>query len=131
MSPTALSPAQLATLRGLLEERARRLRGELGSALHASGERATLGFENPRENTDDDGAADAEAALLVANAQRDARELEGVEAALARLDSGAYGECIDCGDPIAWARLQANPSTLRCIDCETAAERRARPPSAI
>ena len=45
-------------------------------------------------------------------------ELKQVETALARMDSGAYGICMDCGDPISSGRLKAIPWTNRCIACQ-------------
>ena len=38
-----------------------------------------------------------------------------VEAALARLDAGTYGTCVDCGQPIPDARLEVRPEAARCI----------------
>lgn len=40
-----------------------------------------------------------------------------VARALAKLDDGTYGICDQCGGPIAPARLQAAPESVRCIDC--------------
>jgi len=40
-----------------------------------------------------------------------------VERALARLDKGAYGTCVTCGEEIAAERLQALPATGLCFDC--------------
>lgn len=42
--------------------------------------------------------------------------LDGVEAALARLDEGTYGLCEKCQAPIAPARLEAMPAATRCIE---------------
>ena len=42
--------------------------------------------------------------------------LDAVEAALVRMDEGTYGRCDTCGEPIAPARLEAMPSTTRCIE---------------
>jgi DnaK suppressor protein len=44
-----------------------------------------------------------------------ARKAEA-EAALARLDAGTYGACIDCGKPIAEARLEFRPEASRCLE---------------
>ena len=35
----------------------------------------------------------------------------------------ADGKCLDCGADIPITRLLAAPSALRCIDCQTAAEK--------
>lgn len=51
------------------------------------------------------------------------RELEGLRAAIARIDDGSYGVCIACGEDIAERRLAAQPTALRCVPCEAAAER--------
>jgi DnaK suppressor protein len=50
--------------------------------------------------------------------QLDNLQLKLVEAALARVDSGDYGICVDCGDPISSGRLRAIPWTNRCIACQ-------------
>lgn len=44
-------------------------------------------------------------------------ELAQLDAALARLDAGAYGVCRDCGEAIAPERLAALPYVLDCADC--------------
>jgi len=54
-----------------------------------------------------------------ANAQA---RLAAIEAALRRIDDGSYGECRECGEAIASARLFARPEARLCIDCEAAAE---------
>ncbi len=49
-------------------------------------------------------------------------ELEALDAALARLDAGTFGQCTDCGTAIAAARLQAMPEASRCLSCQTKTE---------
>ncbi len=41
--------------------------------------------------------------------------LEHVRAALQRIDAGTYGTCLDCGQPIPPARLDAIPWALYCV----------------
>lgn len=41
----------------------------------------------------------------------------GLVAALARLGSGDFGYCEDCGDEIAPKRLEFDPAATRCIGC--------------
>jgi DnaK suppressor protein len=50
--------------------------------------------------------------------QTDAKILTAIEEALVRIDKGTYGECRDCGEPIADARLKAIPWTRVCIACK-------------
>ena len=46
-------------------------------------------------------------------------ELADVLAALQRLESGTYGVCVDCGEPIADERLRAVPDAIRCAAHQT------------
>ena len=54
-----------------------------------------------------------------------ARELLAqAERALAGIDSGTYGSCESCGEPIGKARLQAFPRATLCVRCKQREERR-------
>ena len=46
------------------------------------------------------------------------RELQQIAAVRERLASGVFGMCVDCGEPIGAARLQAQPTAVRCTDCQ-------------
>jgi DnaK suppressor protein len=48
--------------------------------------------------------------------------LNKIDAALRRLEEGSYGDCFECGEVIAEARLRALPFTVRCRDCEESRE---------
>ena len=50
--------------------------------------------------------------------QTDAKILQAIEEALWRMEKGSYGNCRDCGEPIASARLNAIPWTRVCIACK-------------
>ena len=50
--------------------------------------------------------------------QLKAETLKQIDTALRRIDEGAYGDCFECGDEIAEARLRALPFAVRCRDCE-------------
>ncbi len=60
--------------------------------------------------------------LEFAISEREAVELNAIDAALRRIEAGAYGDCIDCGTHITAARLQATPEAPRCIHCQEKAE---------
>ena len=48
----------------------------------------------------------------------DTQDIAVASQALARLREGAsYGICTDCEEDIPFARLQAEPWALRCVDC--------------
>jgi DnaK suppressor protein len=77
------------------------------------------------ESSEVDIQDDIEFALI----QMKSETLTKIDAALRRLDEGTYGNCFECGDEIAEARLRALPFAARCKDCEEAretAERRER-----
>jgi len=60
-----------------------------------------------------------EASLEVLLAQQ-----ERVREALARLDAGTYGQCVECGKQLPDERLEARPEAERCVDCQQRAEAR-------
>ncbi len=45
-----------------------------------------------------------------------------IERALQRIEDGSFGECFECGEPIAPGRLEANPTATLCIGCAEALE---------
>ena len=49
--------------------------------------------------------------------------LKLVNDALVRFDNGTYGLCLDCGQEIDAARLEAIPYAPLCISCQTKRER--------
>jgi DnaK suppressor protein len=56
--------------------------------------------------------------------RRREQELRQIDAALERLESGDYGYCLACDEPIATARLELNPAVTLCIGCAEERERR-------
>jgi RNA polymerase-binding transcription factor DksA/uncharacterized protein (DUF302 family) len=61
----------------------------------------------------------------LATIDRDVAELEAIDAALERLDSGIYGRCVDCGATIEPARLAKSPEVARCLSCQQRKEQKA------
>jgi DnaK suppressor protein len=57
--------------------------------------------------------------------QTDAKILQAIEEALHRIESGTFGLCRDCGNPVAEARLKAIPWTRVCITCKEQEKQRA------
>ncbi|MDF1731244.1 MAG: TraR/DksA C4-type zinc finger protein [Minwuia sp.] len=45
------------------------------------------------------------------------QQVARIDAALARIASGDFGYCLDCGEEIAAKRLAVDPATPLCIDC--------------
>lgn len=48
--------------------------------------------------------------------RRNARQSR-IDAALARIDEGEFGYCVDCGEEIASKRLELDPTIPTCVSC--------------
>ena len=44
-------------------------------------------------------------------------EISQINAALARIEEGTYGDCATCGEPVGEKRLEAIPHAAQCISC--------------
>ena len=66
--------------------------------------------------------SDRAEAILTAAKQRRLLVLD----ALARLDGGSYGLCVDCGKPVPEGRLEAKPEAARCLACQSKRDGRDR-----
>ena len=55
--------------------------------------------------------------------EHDERLLGAIDDALARIENGTYGKCVNCGAPIPEERLEAMPWATLCIDCKRLEER--------
>lgn len=55
--------------------------------------------------------------LSLALRERAEKKKQEVEQALARLESGTYGQCSRCGNPIEPERLELLPTTTVCCRC--------------
>jgi len=125
----SLTPPELASLTSRLRERQAALRAEIKAHLGGGTDTGIVGLSSVPTETDDWGVGDELAARDLAEARQQLAALSDVDAALSRVAAGSYGECIDCGEPIAIARLKAYPAATRCIDCQEAYEKReAGPP---
>ena len=49
-----------------------------------------------------------------------------IESALARIDDGTYGYCVETGDPISLRRLDARPIATLSVEAQERHERRER-----
>ena len=56
--------------------------------------------------------------LLISMSDNDRMLLGLIDEALARVESGDYGECVNCGEPIQEKRLNAVPWARYCLRCQ-------------
>ena len=116
--PMALTSQQTEDLRDLIRERRRRLAAELRGDRARSQEEQYGEMVGASPDAGDESVASLIRDLGQAEMTRDLDELRGLEAANDRIAQGRYGACLDCGSDIGYERLRAEPSALRCIDCQ-------------
>jgi DnaK suppressor protein len=100
---TALSEAQLADLRAMLDQQ-REFRLDQLAALRRGNPRSPLGSSN-REIT--------VTLTMAAHAA-----LQDVAEALSRMEEGRYGVCVQCAGPVEVERLEILPQTALCMGCQ-------------
>jgi DnaK suppressor protein len=117
----------LTPLRASLLVRENELVGEISAAREADIAAANaIGIAATDVNDLKDQASNRERTTLQdAEVQRDRNELADVRAALARVNDGTYGICIDCAQPIDLLRLTVIPAAARCMACQAQFESRA------
>ena len=107
--------------RNVLIELRRRITGEVRHVVESIQEDA-----NPSGNLSNapvhlaDAAEDILADVEVLATEHDL--LREIDDALARLEEGTFGKCVQCGQAIAEERLKALPYTPRCIRCARESE---------
>lgn len=61
-------------------------------------------------------------AMSVETGRRRRERLQQVAAALRRIEEDEFGDCLDCGEEIAAARLEVDPAARLCIVCAEKSE---------
>ena len=75
-------------------------------------------LDDPRPQDWDDAASERQGdEVLSALGLSDQAELRRIDAALARIEAGEYGDCVKCGNRIAPKRLELLPDTPFCANC--------------
>lgn len=113
--PTAPYQQQLLDMRAALLAQISAQRGGTVSRADAAADH----FGQPEDSR---AQVATERELEFALGERETAELAAIGAALARIEAGTYGQCIDCGVTIPAARLHASPEAGRCIPCQEKAE---------
>jgi RNA polymerase-binding protein DksA len=105
--------------RGLLREARRQL---LRTVVVTDGELASLSDHEPGSLVEDSARA-AMADLLARLEGRERHELDEIQAAQSRLETGSFGVCEGCGGAIPLPRLHAVPWARHCLGCQLKDER--------
>jgi len=127
--PAELTSEQRNAFRTQLKERFTALREEIRQEMLASDEAHYVDLAGRVNDLEERAVADLLVDLDLANIDRHVDEIRDIDAALIRLAEGNYGACIDCDQPIPVARLQANPTAKRCLNCQTAHEKEPQEPT--
>ena len=114
---------QVGELKSKLEERHRQLRGEIRQELLASDEEHYIDLAGQVHDLEEESVADLLVDLGLAIIDLHISEIRDIEAALRRINVGAYGTCIDCDDEVEIDRLRAFPTAKRCLPCQANYER--------
>jgi DnaK suppressor protein len=115
----ALKPGEIKQLRQLLDAQQRKLEALVDSG-QADIQPVTLDQQSVGRVSRIDAIQQQQ--MAIANQHQASAQLRSIEKALQRIEDGDYGECHECGNPIAFARLQAQPFAILCIDCQSASE---------
>jgi len=116
-----LNEQQLAHLRKILDDRHQALSEEVHREVNEQDDFADIA--SPLPDPGDQSFANLAVDLGNADITRDITELRAIEAAQGRMEEGSYGDCIDCGSEIPYARLEVQPIAERCMPCQEAYEK--------
>lgn len=115
---SVIAAADTARFRTALRTRAAVLREEIRQALLRSDQEQYVAIAERARDAEDDSFADLMIDVTLAEVDRDVSELREIDVALERLSEGTYGRCEICAEQINLARLQAQPTAVRCLACQ-------------
>jgi RNA polymerase-binding protein DksA len=124
-----LTDAERSELESLIDRRRSELAREIESNVERTRDNNFDAVAGEAPDAGDEALASLVADTESAEARRDLRELQGLDAALTRLTEGTYGICEDCGDDIPFERLRVNPGATRCVRCQSVYEKTHTHPS--
>jgi len=104
--------------RKILDDRFHLLRKEISEELIQSDDECYIELAGQVHDVAEESVADLLADLQFANIDRHIAEVREIDAALMRLLTNQFGECIDCADAIEIERLDAYPTARRCQPCQ-------------
>src|SRR5512142_3107840 len=115
---TTMEQGRYDELKKMLEERKREILSEVQEKIRDVRSESSTGKMNEVFDAGESSEADIQEDIEFALIQMKAETLQRINEALNRLEEGSYGNCYECGDEIAEARLRALPFAVRCKDCE-------------
>jgi DnaK suppressor protein len=120
----ALNQSQIDRLVTQLKRDYQMLLGEVREELKNSGNQHRIDLLNSEPgDSGDESLATTLVDLNLTTLDRHIQAIRDIESTFQRIKNGEYGVCIDCGDVIAFNRLQAYPTAKRCIVCQEIREK--------
>jgi RNA polymerase-binding protein DksA len=120
----AITQSQLDQLVTQLKRDYQLLLSEVRDELKNSGNQHRIDLLNSEPgDSGDESLATSLVNLNLTTLDRHIREIRDIESTFKRIEDDEYGVCIDCGDKIAFNRLQAYPTAKRCIVCQEKREK--------
>ena len=101
-----------------LESQRASLLAQIAQQRGGKASRAEVAAEHFAHSEESDAQVNTERDLEFAINEHETAELIAIDAALARLNAGNYGHCVNCNALIPEARLSAAPEVARCIPCQ-------------
>ncbi len=109
-----MNPKQLDHFRAILNNIKLGLGEDIDRTVHTMQDEATV-FADPNDRA----SQESDVSLELRNRDRERKLIKKIEEMLAKIDSGDYGFCDNCGVEIGLNRLEARPTATLCIDCKT------------
>ncbi|WP_224245244.1 TraR/DksA family transcriptional regulator [Hyalangium gracile] len=109
-------PNELLKIRELLQRRRREI---LHANAGAHRELAALKAQERDPEYEENAQSELADYTLSSLMEAQRREIMLIDAALRRMDTGVFGDCVDCGYEIPIERLEALPFAIRCEEDAT------------
>ena len=96
-------------------------------AILAESKETLAALQNESENHPDfadRASSETDRAIELRSRDRQRKLIAKIDAALARIDDGTYGFCVETGDPISLRRLDARPIATLSVEAQERHERR-------
>src|ERR1700684_306763 len=98
-------------------------------SILAESKETLAALQNESENHPDiadRASSETDRAIELRARDRQRKLISKIEAAMARIDEGTYGFCVETGDPISLRRLDARPIATLSVEAQEGQERRER-----
>jgi RNA polymerase-binding transcription factor len=116
-----MNPKQRAHFRKILEMLKDEMSQDIDRTVQTMQDEATI-FADPNDRA----SQESDIAMELRNRDRERKLIKKIDETIARIESGDYGYCNNCGVEIGLKRLEVRPTATLCIDCKTLDELRER-----